>query len=350
MISPPPSLEVANKRLVMLSLAAIAEAHPATLAARLAAAYHPDAGWRGSHPMNEMTGIEAIEAKVWRPLLQSFPDLERRDLIVAAGQFQGADLVATLGHYCATFRRDWLVISATGRPIFLRFAEVHQVEDSRIRQSTVLIDVLDVIRQAGIWPIAPSLGVELQWPGPIGPGGISFETPDPAASAASLAQTLAMHKTLGDYDDAAGAGRQGLIDMPQRLHWHSKMMWYGPCGIGTTRGLEGFVDDHQLPFRIAFPNRRGGNHYIRIGDGPLSVTGGWPSVRATHLGGSFCGSGPTGRDVTMRVMDFYYHHEGLIRENWVPIDIIDLLLQMDVDVFGRMHSLIRGHRTSTEAG
>jgi predicted ester cyclase len=45
---------------------------------------------------------------------------------------------------------------------------------------------------------------------------------------------------------------------------------------------------------------------------------------------------PTGRDVTMRVMDFYLHHEELIRENWVPIDLIDLLLQMGVDVFARM--------------
>ncbi len=206
------------------------------------------------------------------------------------------------------------------------------------------IDVLDVIRQAGIWPIAPSLGAELQWPGPIGPGGISFDPPDPDVSAASLTQTLAMHGTLGDYDGRAGLGRQGLIDMPQRLHRHPKMMWYGPCGIGTTRGIEGFVDGHQLPFRVAFPNRQGGNHYIRIGDGPLSVTGGWPSVRAQHLGGDFCGSGPTGRNVTMRVMNFYYHHEGLIRENWVPIDMLDLLLQMDVDVLGRMRRLVRGRR------
>jgi hypothetical protein len=43
----------------------------------------------------------------------------------------------------------------------------------------------------------------------------------------------------------------------------------------------------------------------------------------------------------MRVMDFYYHHEGLIRENWVPIDIIDLLRQMGVDVFARMRQSLR---------
>ena len=331
-----------HKKLVRDALSAVAEASPATLAAHLATAYHPDATWRGSHPMNEMAGVEAIAAKVWRPLLESFPDLERRDLILAAGRFDGREYVATVGHLCGTFRRDWLTIPATGRPVYLRSGEVHEVEDGRIRHSTVLIDVLDVMRQAGHWPLPPSLGDELQWPGPIGPGGILFEPFDPAVSAASLAQTLAMHKTLGDYDDHAQAGREGLLAMPQRLHWHPKMMWYGPCGIGTTRGLDGFVDHHQLPFRIAFPNRSGGNHYIRIGDGPLSVTGGWPSVRARHLGSGFCGTGPTGRDVTMRVMDFYFHHEGLIRENWVPIDMIDLLLQMGVDVFARMRHLTRG--------
>ena len=43
----------------------------------------------------------------------------------------------------------------------------------------------------------------------------------------------------------------------------------------------------------------------------------------------------------MRVMDFYLHHEGLIRENWVPLDVLDLLMQLGVDVLGRMRSLVR---------
>lgn len=50
---------------------------------------------------------------------------------------------------------------------------------------------------------------------------------------------------------------------------------------------------------------------------------------------------PTGRAVTMRVMDFYLHDEGLIRENWVPLDILDLLLQMGVDVLGRLQEQLR---------
>ena len=142
------------------------------------------------------------------------------------------------------------------------------------------------------------------------------------------------------------------MTMSQKDHWHPKMMWYGPAGIGTTRGLKGFVDDHQLPFRIAFARpqgtfeeveaeraRHGAGHYIRIGDGHYSVTGGWPSVFATHRGGGFAGTAPTGRTVTMRVMDFYSHHEGLIRENWVPLDMLDLLNQMGLDVIARLQGL-----------
>jgi predicted ester cyclase len=340
----PPSPHVANKRFVRDALSALAEATPATLEKRLAAAYHPDAEWRGSHPLNEMRGVEAIAATVWRPLIASFPDLERRDTIVMGGHSDGTDLVGAVGHYCGTFREDWLGIPATGQTIHLRYGEFHVVRDGRISQSTVLIDVLDVIRQAGFWPIAPSLGVEGMWPGPLTADGVLLAEQDPAVSAASIAQTLAMHKTLGEYDDREGRGREGLLAMPQKEHWHPKMMWYGPSGIGTARGLAGFVDDHQLPFRIAFPNRRGGNHYVRIGDGPYSATGGWPSVHATHAGGGFLGVSPTGRAVTMRVMDFYLHHEGLIRENWVPLDILHLLLQMDVDVLARMRPRFRRGR------
>jgi predicted ester cyclase len=331
----------------------LAESPDGDLQSRLAAMALPDVEWRASHPLNEISGREQVVEKVWQPLKHALPDLERRDLVFVGGEYQGRDYVAAVGHYCGTFRNDWLTIPATGRPIYLRYGEVYEVRDGMIVQANCLWDVLDVIRQAGFWPLAPSLGTEGRWAGPITGDGIVLTETDPTQSAASIAQTLAMHKTLGDYNDHGGLGRQGLLDMPQKQHWHPKMMWYGPSGIGTTRGLQGFVDYHQLPFRLAFPNRKGGGqwtdkevaesskkggHYIRIGDGPYSVTGGWPSVMAYHGGGSFLGVGATGKLVTMRVMDFYLHHDGLIRENWVPLDILDLLLQMGVDVIDRMQS------------
>lgn len=341
------------RRIIGAHLCRLAEAGSSGIEGVLSSLYHPQAEWRGALPLNEMRGTTAIAAKVWEPLLDAFPDLERRDLILVGGSYQGRDYIASMGHYCGTFRRDWLGIPATGGAAFLRYGEVHEVRDGRIVQSNCLWDVLDLIRQAGLWPLSPSLGAEGMWPGPITGDGIVMTAQDPAQGAASLAQTLAMHATLGAYNDEAGEGREGLLKMPQKQHWHPKMMWYGPSGIGTARGLAGFVDCHQLPFRTAFPNRKGGGqwdeiaalknelgggHYIRIGDGAYSVTGGWPSVFAKHTGGGFLGLPPSGRPVTMRVMDFYLHDEGLIRENWVPLDMLDLLKQMGVDVLARMRT------------
>ena len=353
----PQALNLANKRLIQAKMHAIADCSIEDLPATLDAIYAQDAHWRGSHPMNEVQGTKAIAETAWLPLKTSFPNLERRDEILVGGRYRNRhgeeqDMVACVGHYCGTFVEDWLDIPATGQPIFLRYGEVHILDGDKIVQSTCLWDVLDVIRQAGFWPLAPSWGTEGRWMGPITCDGLVLSEQDMDEGLASIAQTLAMHKSLGDYKDHEMKGRDGLINMPQKEHWHEKMMWYGPSGIGTTRALEGFVDFHQLPFRLFWPGRKGGQsiineetqsgtasdsgHYIQIGDGPYSVTGGWPSVIAQNTGGGLFGSGTTGKRTEMRVMDFYLHHEGKIRENWVPIDVIHILLQLDVDIMARV--------------
>lgn len=337
---------LARKRAVSDAMCAIAESSPSTLRANLARIYHPEAHWRGSHPWNEMVGVDAIASTVWEPLLHSLPDLERRDDIVMGGTYEDRDYVGAVGHLVGTFRRDWQGIASTGQTVALRYGEFHQMRDGLIVQSTVLIDVLDFIRQAGFWPLPPSLGREGRWMGPQSNDGIIFSMSDETESARSLAQALAMQATLGTHDDVANPGRDALLNMAQKPHWHPKMMWYGPSGIGTTRALSGFVDGHQLPFRTAFPNvldaprsgerkKDGKNHYVRIGDGRFSATSGWPSRFLNHTGAGWLGMPATGRSITMRVMDFYAADQGSIRENWVPIDVVQVLLQLDIDVMAR---------------
>jgi predicted ester cyclase len=352
---PTSSPSASVRKSVLQRLIHVAEAQPAALASSIDALAHAQCQWRVSHPMNQLEGNAAALAIVYAPLKAAFPDLERRDTIFVGGRFKGKTRIAALGHYCGTMHGDWLGIPATHKTVYLRYGEVYVVDDNgRVEQANLLWDVLDVMRQAGVWPLGPMLGSPEMWPGPLTADGVRMAASDPAQSNASIAQTLAMHRTLYEHDDRANLSRENLIAMPQKDHWHPKMMWYGPAGIGTTRGLDGFVDGHQLPFRIAFHRpqgsfeevtaeraRRGVEHYIRIGDGPYSVTGGWPSVYAMHNGGGFCGMPPTGGPVFMRVMDFYLHHEGLIRENWVPLDMLDLLKQMGFDALERMRLTLR---------
>ena len=86
------------------------------------------------------------------------------------------------------------------------------------------------------------------------------ENLDVNLSVNSLDQALTMQKSLNIKPETEpgitkDAIRTKLINHPQKDFWHSKMMWYGPCGIGTARGLSGFVDHHQLPFRLTFKER-----------------------------------------------------------------------------------------------
>ena len=108
------------------------------------------------------------------------------------------------------------------------------------------------------------------------------------------------------------------------------MIWYGPSGIGTARSLEGFVDNHQLPFRKTFKERNYWKlgHYCELGDGKFSLTAGWNSIQAIYGTEDWLGYKSENQNVSMRVMDFYHHDEGKIRENWVPIDIIHILKQL----------------------
>lgn len=297
------------------------------------AAYHPDVELFAFHPVNELAGAGQAIERLWQPMRRSFPDLERRDLIVVAGDFDGNDTIAMLGHYQGTFCEDWLDVPATHSAVHIRFGEIHTVEHGRISRTYLLIDMLDLMRQAGCWPVAPSLGAEGMWPGPATNDGAVLDHADPHRGAETLDLVTRMHAGLLAFDG------KDLKSMHHARYWTEHFLWYGPSGIGTTRGLAGFEAHHQIPFLRAFPDRKIGKRIVSIGDGQYAVTGGWPSVVATHTGPDWLGLGPTGRHVDMRVMDFYRAENGKLAENWVPIDIIDILRQLGVDVFARLRHL-----------
>jgi predicted ester cyclase len=123
--------------------------------------------------------------------------------------------------------------------------------------------------------------------------------------------------------------------MGMERYWTATMGWYGPSGIGATRGVAGFQAHHQRPFLSAFPDRVGAGHKARFGDGMFVASTGWPSVTATFAG-EWLGCAPSGERITMRVMDVWRCEAGLLAENWVFIDIPDVMAQAGVDVFALM--------------
>jgi len=323
-----PNLHVENKKSVHDGLMEMCVA--ADLESAAASIYADDAICNAFHPVNELSGRENIVESLWRHIRNSLPDVERRDSILLAGEYNGNDIVSMTGHYQGTFSNALFDIPATHGNVHVRYCEVHEVVDHRITQSYVLVDLLDLMRQADCWPIAPSLGAEGQWPGPATSDGVRPEFVDSEAGAEAHKLVKQLHAGLLSFDG------KHIESMDHEKYWTTDFMWYGPSGIGTTRALNEFRAHHQLPFLRAFPDRGVYKHVVSIGDGNFVVTGGWPSLKATHTGGDWLGLAPTGKRVGMRVMDFYRTENGLIAENWVPIDILDVFRQLGVDVLARV--------------
>lgn len=321
-----------NKRSVHERLVALCAAPAADLRASTRALYADHAVCSVSHPVNDLVGRERILAGWWRPLLTALPDAERRDDLVIAGEFNGSALVAMVGHYQGTFKEPLFDIPATHGVVHVRYGEIHAVERGALVRSWVLVDFLDLMRQAGCWPLPRSLGLEGLWPSPATHAGLALDVVDPGRGTASLEVVKAMHGALLSFDG------KNLDSMNHGKYWTRNFMWYGPSGIGTTRGLEGFRAHHQIPFLRALPDRGAGEN-MYLGDGDFTVNCGWPGMSATHTGGDWLGLAPTGKRFTIRVMDFYRIENDLLAENWVPIDIIDILNQLGVDVFARMRHL-----------
>ena len=126
--------------------------------------------------------------------------------------------------------------------------------------------------------------------------------------------------------------------MQMEKYWHPKMMWYGPAGIGSMRRIWGFAKWHGIPFLKAMPDRKGAvsDADIFFGDGNYVGTTGWPNMQMSISGDGWLGIAPGNQEITMRSLDFWRIENGLIRENWVLVDLLHIYDQINVDVFEPM--------------
>ena len=303
---------------------------------------HADCTWEVFYPFNTLAGNAAAASEFFVPLRASFPNHEHRPAFVIAGEFEGRALISSWGLMIGTFDKVWLGIPPTHGLVSQRIGINAVVERGKIAKAYVLLDIVDVMHQAGWYPFRAMPGTPQQWAFPPCDTGATARSWDGERGARTLAVVEEMQRGLPKPSEIAG-----LSTAPSRHshHWHADMNWYGPAGIGSMRGQRGFRDFHGALFLQAFPDRTGypraaggpedaPGHYVRLGDGNYAVTGGWPSLHATHLGGEWLGLPPTGRHVEMRVADWYRLDEnGRIVDNWVMMDVPHIVQQMGLDIF-----------------
>ncbi len=297
--------------------------------------FAPDAVIHMPHPLGDMSGPDAFFDHCYAPLLEAMPDLECRDWIVMGGRTdQGNDWVGCGGHYMGTFVAPWLDIPPTGHLAHMRFHEYYRFVDGKVVEVQAIWDIPELMMLAGAWPMAPSLGLEFCIPGPASLDG---KVPGPWDAQRSRASCQHIVDMLDHLKKHPSQGGPEVMEMTK--FWHPKMNWYGPAGIGTGRGIAGFRNWHQIPFLNAMPDR-GQNeeaiNYHFFGDGDYVAVTGWPDMCQTVTHDGWMGIAPSGKRITMRSLDFWRMEDGLIRENWVLVDLLDAYRQLGVDVLARM--------------
>ena len=288
-------------------------------------------------PVNEIKGKEELINKFFLPMLNSFPDLYRRTDIFFAGISKNQEWVTSSGHFVGTFENNWMGIPANNKLTYLRYGEFHRMQNGQAVETYLFFDLINLLRQIDKWPlITKSLGDENFIPGPITSEGILLETQNLKETKTSLAMVEEMLKNLYTKEQS------------WRKYWHPNMMWYGPSGYGSYIGVDGFAR-FQLPYESVFdPYRKSSvamtcekgskldlavkGHFARFAEGNFVASGGWPS-HGGHLCKEWLGIQPKRQQFTCRVSDWWRRDGDTLVENWVFVDLIDMLKQLDYDVF-----------------
>lgn len=300
--------------------------------AALSKCFAADTVFNMCHPFGSLTGPDVFWKTCLEPLNRAVPDLERRDMIVLSGTTKdGQEWVGTMGNYMGTFTAPFMGIPATGHLMHMRYHEFFRLENGRVVETQIIWDMPELMMLAGAWPMAPQLGAFLCTPAPMSGDGLSVSGDGQATQDHVLAMLNDMCKFPHNPDPAV---------MQLEKYWHPRFNWYGPAGIGTSRGVAGFRNWHQIPFLNAMPDRKLDasadltSHWFA--EGSYVCETGWPNMRLTLNHDGWMGIAPIDKEVCLRSLDFWRMEGKLIRENWVLVDILDVYAQVGIDVLGRV--------------
>lgn len=291
-----------------------------------------DYNWRGVYPFREKSGLKEVVDTFWKPLKNSFTAVQRRADIFIGGtsEIGGEKWVMCMGHFMGLFDREWLNIPPTGKMTSIRFAEFNCVENGKITKTGLFIDLVGVMKQAGLNPLPVETGSFFIYPGPKDHNGILREDALPEEGIKTM---NLVNKMVDDLSQLNDSGAMGCPPEVLAKSWSEDMIWYGPAAIGASYTIPRYQMQHQLPFRNNLDGKKFNGHVCRFAEGNFACFFGWPNLTNRGIGG-FLGL-PASNEADMQVVDVYYRKGDKLSENWVLIDIPYWLKQQGIDILER---------------
>ena len=287
--------------------------------------------WRGFHPFNEIQDLVHLYKDFWQPLKKSFTNLQRRMDIFFAGSnslSSNRDVwVVSMGHLMGLFDTPWIGIKHTNKIAMLRYCEFNKIVKGKITEVAMFFDIPHLMIQAGLKPFPLETGISLVQPGPISHNGLLFEEQnliDTKNTSELIEQMINDVKIWNNFDKIS-------LIKELRKNWKDDMIWWGPTGIGSSFTIERYVEQHALPFRNNFINRKFNGHICRLSEGMFGGFFGWPNLTLTP-NKKFMGLKTTKKSSDMRVIDIYRREGNKLAENWVFIDFLHFWKMQGIEI------------------
>lgn len=302
-----------------------------------------DVVFHGPQPLGDMIGIDAYVDQYLEPLATSFPDLRRETFIFFGGEsngrrdgdvsLDGEHWVTGTGNLIGTFENDFLGIPASGKRVSIRWGDFTRMRDGDVAEVFFLLDLVDLMSQAGFEVLPRSLGAPGLYPAPAAGDGLLHAEQPADASSYSLD-----HIRRFIFDGLNAFDQDELESMGMADWFHPDVRWYGPGGIGACMSFNEFEDLHQAPWLVAYPDRQVQDLDALFAEGNYSGAPGWAGVTATHTG-PYLGVEATGHDIDFNGLDWWKRDGEEYVENWVFVDMVHLFQQFGVDLFERLADL-----------
>jgi predicted ester cyclase len=109
--------------------------------------WKPDMIWRGPAGLGVLHGLDEFKNKLIYPFFKAFPDyIAINDLYAVDEERQ---MVTAWGWFTGTHQDVWAGVEATGTEVKVGFMDIWRIEDDKLAENWVLVDVAGMMEQVG---------------------------------------------------------------------------------------------------------------------------------------------------------------------------------------------------------
>jgi len=252
----------------------------------------------------------------------AFPDVYFNQIIFLGDSSAASSRTYSLG----VWKGQLGPLMPTKRLATANICDMYLVRDGRITHDWMMLDMLDLMRQAGHVPLSLSPLPQGKVAPPAGMDGL----PAPLSPFVQEHETHASRRVVEAVLDSEWRGASAAL-----RHWHEDFAWYGPVPFGLAKGAAEYREHFLRPFHAAFADRQVALDVL-VCEGTFCAAHG--TFQGTHVG-AWLGQRASHRRLSLSFGMHWHVRDGKVLESWALFDLPKMFLGMGVDLLGARPAL-----------